>query len=83
MIIRKLGTESLGVRGLCCSVELKDRKVVIDPGVALGWSRYGYLPHPFQIAIGAGIRAAIVREKSFSASTAVENVGRVDRTYEI
>jgi predicted metallo-beta-lactamase superfamily hydrolase len=62
MIIRLLGTESLGVRGLCCSVELKDRKVVIDSGVALGWSRYGYLPHPFQVAIGAGIRTTILRE---------------------
>jgi predicted metallo-beta-lactamase superfamily hydrolase len=62
MIIRILGAESLGVRSLCCSVELKDRKVIIDPGVALGWSRYGHLPHPFQVAIGADIRAAILRE---------------------
>lgn len=62
MIIKILGTESLGVRGLSCSVELKDRKIVIDPGIALGWSRYGYLPHPFQVAIGAGVRKNIIRE---------------------
>ncbi|MFO8100883.1 MAG: hypothetical protein R6U37_01750 [Dehalococcoidia bacterium] len=62
MIINILGAESLGVRGLSCSVELKTRKIFIDPGIALGWSRYGSLPHPFQIAIGAGIREKIVEE---------------------
>jgi predicted metallo-beta-lactamase superfamily hydrolase len=73
MIIRILGAESLGVRSLCCSVELKDRKVVIDPGIALGWSRYGYLPHPFQIAIGAGIRAAILRELSTATDVVISH----------
>ncbi|MBE0426970.1 MAG: hypothetical protein IBX72_10040 [Nitrospirae bacterium] len=62
MIIKILGTESLGVRGLSCSVELKNRKIFIDPGIALGWSRYGFLPHPFQIAVGAGIREKIIEE---------------------
>lgn len=62
MIIRIIGTESLGVRGLSCSIELKDRKIVIDPGVALGWMRYRHLPHPFQAAVGAGIRETILRE---------------------
>ena len=60
MIIKILGAESLGVRGLSCLVELKIRKIFIDPGIALGWSRYGFLPHPFQIAIGAGIREKII-----------------------
>lgn len=60
MIIRILGAESLGVRGLSCSVELHGRKIMIDPGMALGWSRNGLLPHPFQIAVGAGIRENIV-----------------------
>ncbi|MBN1104353.1 MAG: hypothetical protein JXL84_13125 [Deltaproteobacteria bacterium] len=60
MIIKIFGAESLGVRGLSCSVELKSRKIYIDPGIALGWSRYGFLPHPFQIAIGAGIREKII-----------------------
>ena len=62
MTIRILGAESLGVRGLCCSVELKNRKIVIDPGIALGWSRYGLKPHPFQVAVGAAVREQIVEE---------------------
>ena len=62
MNITILGAESLGVRGLSCLVELKDRKLLIDPGVALGWSRHGLLPHPFQVAIGAGIREKIITE---------------------
>jgi len=62
MKIKILGTESLGVRGLSCVVELNERKIVIDPGIALGWRRYGFLPHPFQIAIGAGIREKIIQE---------------------
>ena len=62
MIINILGTESMGVRGLACSVELQDRKIFIYPGVALGWSRYGFLPHPFQVAIGAEIRKKIIQE---------------------
>jgi len=62
MIIKILGTESLGVRGLSCSVELNTRKIFIDPGIALGWSRHGFLPHPFQVAIGAEIRKNIIEE---------------------
>lgn len=62
MNIRILGSESLGVRGLSCSVELRDRKIVIDPGVALGWTRHGFLPHPFQISVGAEIRRALIEE---------------------
>lgn len=62
MIIKILGTESLGVRGLSSVVELKDRKIVIDPGIALGWNRYGFLPHPFQVAIGIEIRKKIIEE---------------------
>ncbi len=62
MKIKIIGTESLGVRGLCCSVTLKDRKVLIDPGIALGYQRHGHLPHPFQIAIGAQIRQTIINE---------------------
>jgi predicted metallo-beta-lactamase superfamily hydrolase len=60
--IKILGAESLGVRGLSCSVELKSQKILIDTGIALGWSRYGFLPHPFQIAVGAGIREKIIEE---------------------
>jgi predicted metallo-beta-lactamase superfamily hydrolase len=50
MQIEILGAESLGVRSLCCVVRTKDRKVVIDPGVALGFRRHGLLPHPVQVA---------------------------------
>jgi uncharacterized protein len=62
MRIKVLGTESLGVRGLCCAVEMEDRKIIIDPGIALGWRRYGLMPHPFQVAVGAKIRSAIIKE---------------------
>lgn len=55
-----MGTESLGVRGLSCIVELRDRKIVIDPGVALGYRRHGLLPHPFQVAVGSEVRERIV-----------------------
>lgn len=62
LTIKILGAESLGVRGLSCSVELKSRKIFIDPGIALGWSRCGFMPHPFQIFVGAAVRDQIVEE---------------------
>ncbi len=62
MNIHIFGSESLGVRGLSCSVELKNRTLFIDPGIALGWSRYGFLPHPFQVAVGAGIQQNIIKK---------------------
>lgn len=55
-----LGTESLGVRGLCCLVRAGDRCILIDPGVALGYLRKGRLPHPSQVAIGDAIRDRII-----------------------
>jgi predicted metallo-beta-lactamase superfamily hydrolase len=55
-----LGAESLGVRSLCCLISLPDRRIVIDPGVALGSVRSGLPPHPVQIAVGARARARIV-----------------------
>ncbi len=60
MHIEVFGTESLGVRGLSCKIETKDRMVFIDPGIALGYHRYGLLPHPFQVAVGRTIRERIV-----------------------
>jgi predicted metallo-beta-lactamase superfamily hydrolase len=62
MIIKILTAESLGVRGLSCLIELNNRKIFIDPGIALGWVRYGFLPHPLQIAVGAEVREKIVDE---------------------
>jgi predicted metallo-beta-lactamase superfamily hydrolase len=61
MRIKILGTESLGVRGLSCLVETRDRKIVIDPGVALGYQRHKLLPHPFQVAVGERVRQEIMR----------------------
>ncbi|MBN1472496.1 MAG: hypothetical protein JW925_12000, partial [Syntrophaceae bacterium] len=60
MKIRILGTESLGVRGLSCLVETRDRRILIDPGVALGYTRHNLLPHPFQVAVGKVVRRKIV-----------------------
>ena len=62
MIIKILGAESLGVRGLSCSVELKNRKILIDPGIALGWRRYRLLPHPFQVLMGVNIRERVIEQ---------------------
>jgi len=60
--IRILGTESLGVRGLSCVVEVESRKIVIDPGLALGYRRHGLLPHPAQVAVGKQVRRKILAE---------------------
>ncbi|MHC1630875.1 MAG: MBL fold metallo-hydrolase [Methanotrichaceae archaeon] len=60
MQITILGTESLGVRGLSCLVETEDRRIVIDPGVALGYRRLGRLPHPYQVAVGDEVRKNII-----------------------
>ena len=59
MRIKILGAESLGVRGLACVVTLAHRRIVIDPGVALGYWRHGLLPHPAQVAVGEEIRRQI------------------------
>ncbi|KPJ65516.1 MAG: hypothetical protein AMJ43_10585 [Coxiella sp. DG_40] len=69
MRIEIVGTESLGVRGLCCEVETRKRKILIDPGIALGYNRYGLLPHPFQVAVGT-----VVRERIISALTSATDV---------
>jgi len=61
MNIEIIGAESMGVRSLCCLVSLPDRRIVIDPGVALGSVRHGLLPHPLQIAVGCRVREKILR----------------------
>jgi len=61
MEIEILATESLGVRGLCCFIETKTKKILIDPGIALGYSRYGLLPHPFQVAVDERIKEKIIK----------------------
>ncbi|MDY0340531.1 MAG: hypothetical protein RBS17_04895, partial [Coriobacteriia bacterium] len=55
-----IGAESLGVRGLCCLVTTCDRRVLIDPGVSLGYLRHHLLPHPLQVAMGRMVRARII-----------------------
>lgn len=67
MNIEILGTESLGVRGLCCFVKTKNRKILIDPGIALGYTRYGLLPHPLQVAVDEKIQKKI--KKAWSEAT--------------
>ena len=69
MRIEILGAESLGVRSLCCLVEARDRKVVIDPGVALGFRRHGLLPHPVQVAASEKTKEKI--EKALEDATDV------------
>ena len=49
MQIDIIGAESLGVRSLCTVVKTRDHNIVIDPGIALGFRRYGLLPHPVQV----------------------------------
>jgi len=60
MQIEILGAESLGVRGLCCSVKTEQRNILIDPGVALGYMRNKLLPHPVQIAVDEKIQKKII-----------------------
>ena len=67
MQIEILGAESLGVRSLCCVVKTKGRKVIIDPGVALGFRRHGLLPHPVQVVASERTRRLI--EKALEDTT--------------
>ena len=60
MNLEIIGAESLGVRSLCCLVTLQDRRIVIAPGVSLGYMRHGLLPHPLQIAEGRRVREKIL-----------------------
>lgn len=64
MDIEIIGTESLGVRGLCCFVKTNDKKILFDPGIALGYHRYGLLPHPFQVAVDERIQKKIIKRWS-------------------
>jgi len=61
MSLEIIGAESIGVRSLCCQVTLPHRRIVIDPGVSLGYLRYGLLPHPLQVAVGRRIRKKILQ----------------------
>lgn len=58
--IEIIGTESLGVRGMSCMIRTKKRRIVVDPGVALGYRRNGLLPHPLQVAEGVRVRQRLI-----------------------
>ena len=50
MKLKIIGSESMGVRGLSCFIEVGNHSVLIDPGVALGFTRSALHPHPIQAA---------------------------------
>ncbi|MBW1784572.1 MAG: hypothetical protein JRL30_27990 [Deltaproteobacteria bacterium] len=60
MKIEILTAESLGVRGLGCTVIAGERHILIDPGFALGYVRHGRLPHPKQVVQSERVRARII-----------------------
>ena len=62
MKIEIVAAESLGVRSLCCVVNTRGGKILIDPGVALGYTRFRLLPHPLQVAVDERIQKRIIHE---------------------
>ncbi|AKB47356.1 hypothetical protein MSKOL_1579 [Methanosarcina sp. Kolksee] len=60
MQIEILGCESFGARSLACVVKTEDRKILIDPGVALARLRSGLLPHPIEVAAAFRIREKVL-----------------------
>lgn len=46
---------------MCCLVAAGTRRILIDPGIALGYERHGLLPHPCQVAAGIRIREKILQ----------------------
>jgi predicted metallo-beta-lactamase superfamily hydrolase len=59
MDIEIIGSESMGVRSLCCFVKTRKQQILIDPGIALGYTRKGLLPHPLQVAVDERIQKLI------------------------
>lgn len=43
-------------------VKTREHRIIIDPGMALGYRRHGLLPHPFQIAVGERVKKKIIKE---------------------
>lgn len=74
MKVRIIGTESLGVRGLSCLVEVAGRKIFIDPGLSLGYMRHGLLPHPVQIGVGQIIKKKILEELADSTDLVLSHM---------
>jgi predicted metallo-beta-lactamase superfamily hydrolase len=73
MKIEILATESLGVRSLCCLVTAKSQRVLLDPGIALGYTRYRLLPHPLQVAVDERIQDKIVEAWSEATDIVVSH----------
>ncbi len=48
------------MRGLSCLIETRDARILIDPGIALGFTRWGLHPHPVQAVAGDIIRKEII-----------------------
>jgi len=62
MNLEIVGAESMGVRSMCCLLTFQGHRIIIDPGVSLGYTRKGLLPHPVQIAEGRSVREKIVQQ---------------------
>ncbi|MEA1968642.1 MAG: hypothetical protein U9N77_10550 [Thermodesulfobacteriota bacterium] len=74
MRIEILGTESLGVRGLCCIVHTLHHHILIDPGVALGYKRAGLLPHPIQVRAGERVRSNIIKKLKIATDVVISHL---------
>ena len=59
-LLKILGVESLGVRGFSCFINMGSETILLDPGIALGYTRYGLHPHPIQAIRGYFIRKEII-----------------------
>ena len=55
MEITPLAFDSFGARSMATFVETDDLRILIDPGVALGPSRYKLPPHPLEILRESGL----------------------------
>ncbi|MGQ9678295.1 MAG: MBL fold metallo-hydrolase [bacterium] len=73
MKIRIIGAESLGVRSMCCVVELRNRRVLIDPGVALAPFRFKLSPHKVEIERAAKIREKILTEVELATDIVISH----------
>jgi len=73
MNIEIIAAESLGVRSLCCFVKTESHRILIDPGIALGYTRYGLLPHPVQVAVDERIQRKIVEKWSEATDVVISH----------
>ncbi len=74
MRLEIIGTETLGVRSLSCMIEAGGARILIDPGVALGFTRHGLHPHPLQAALGEEVRKRIIKEWSRATDIVISHL---------